>query len=200
MQPWALEKGDSVVHLIFGLGNPGPEYARTRHNIGFMVVDALARQAGISLSRFRFRALTGEGQVAGQKVLLAMPQTFMNLSGQSAGEALRFYQGAVEDVVVIHDEADLPFGAVRIKKGGGHAGHNGLRSLIDVLGSPEFIRIRVGIGRPPGRQPMVDYVLQPFSSTEVERLWEVTGAGTAAVEAILTDGLAKAMGRINAVK
>lgn len=184
------------MYLIFGLGNPGVEYSNTRHNIGFMVIDRLARDARIEINRSRFRALTGDGSLAEQKVLLGMPQTYMNLSGQAVGEAMRFFQVPLEQVIIIHDEADLPFGTVRIKKGGGPAGHNGLKSLIEHCGA-DFVRVRMGIGRPPGQLKMIDFVLQAYSFAERPQLPEQIEDGARAVEAILTEGLTRAMARIN---
>lgn len=186
------------MYLIFGLGNPGLEYHNTRHNIGWMVLDQLAKGAGIDINRSRFKALTGDGQVAGEKVLLGMPQTYMNLSGQSVGEAMRFFQVPPEQIIIIHDEADLPFGSVRIKKGGGPAGHNGLKSLIEHCG-PEFIRVRMGIGRPPGQMKMIDFVLQGYSFAERQTLSEQIDDGVRAVEAVLSEGLTRAMARVNTV-
>lgn len=188
------------MRLIFGLGNPGAQYANTRHNIGFMVVDALAARADAPLSRRRFQALTGEGALAGEKVLLAEPQTYMNLSGRSVGEALRFYQSDVESLIVVHDEVDLPFGQLRLKKGGGHAGHNGLRSIVEVTGSADFVRVRVGVGRPATRMPMADYVLSPFYPAEKAELELLIGEAADAVCAVLSDGLIAAMNRYNTAR
>jgi PTH1 family peptidyl-tRNA hydrolase len=185
------------VQLIFGLGNPGTQYALTRHNVGFMVAEYLASEAGISLNRRRFQAITGEGMLAGEKVMLAEPQTYMNLSGRSVGEAVRFYQVDVGSLIVIHDEVDLPFGRLKVKKGGGHAGHNGLRSIVEVLGSADFIRVRVGVGRPATRIPMADYVLSPFSTAEREQLDGLLREAADAVGCILKDGLVAAMNRYN---
>lgn len=186
--------------LIVGLGNPGVEYAATRHNVGVMVLEALAGQLGVGLTRHRFQALTGEGQLGGEKVLLAFPQTFMNLSGRTVQEAAKFYQIPPERVVVVHDELDLPFGQLKLKRGGGHAGHNGLRSICELLGTSDFLRVRVGIGRPPGKQPVVDYVLNPFSVTEKKVLEPLVSEAALAIEKILSDGISAAMNRYNQVR
>ncbi len=185
------------MELIFGLGNPGAQYALTRHNVGFMVAGYLADRSGISINRHRFQAMTGEGMLEGHKILLAEPQTYMNLSGRSVGEAVKFYQVEVESLIVVHDEVDIPFGQVKLKRGGGHAGHNGLRSIIEVLGSADFVRVRVGVGRPTTRIPMADYVLSTFAPAEREQLDGLLREAADAVASILVDGVATAMNRFN---
>ncbi len=149
------------------------------------------------MTRSRFSALTADAHISRKKALLAMPQTWMNLSGRSVGEAVRFFQVDPEAVIVVHDEVDLPFGQIKIKRGGGHAGHNGLRSIVEVLGSSDFIRIRVGVGRPNGRIPMVDHVLSAFSRTEQEMLPGLIQEAADATEHVLAEGLAPAMNRYN---
>ena len=148
--------------LIVGLGNPGPKYSWTRHNAGFMVLDELARRAGIAVSRKTFSGFFGEGTYRGERLLLLKPQTFMNLSGRSVNPALHFHRLSLQDLIVIHDDLDIPFGRVKLKDGGGHAGHNGLRSLMQELGGGQFARIRVGVGRPL-HGDAADYVLSPFT-------------------------------------
>ncbi|MFM7200874.1 MAG: aminoacyl-tRNA hydrolase [Myxococcota bacterium] len=185
--------------LLVGLGNPGFKYESTRHNIGFRVVTRLAEQAGQSISRARFKGLTADATWGQEKVLFLLPQTFMNLSGESVAEAARFFGVEVPSIVVVHDELDIPFGHVRLKKGGGHAGHNGLRSLIDCLGSNDFVRVRVGVGRPPGRQPVIDFVLSDFSLYEKSYLDDVILRAHQATESILNDGLTKAMAQFHAL-
>ena len=161
---WAL-----VMILFVGLGNPGPKYAGTRHNIGFWAVDRIADDHGFSPWRSKFQGVISEGRLGSQKVLLLKPETFMNLSGQSVGEAMRFYKLDPGDVTVFHDELDLAPGKVKIKTGGGHAGHNGLRSTDAHIG-PEFRRVRLGIGH-PGRKDMVSrYVLHDFAKTDQDWL------------------------------
>ncbi|MBW2637150.1 MAG: aminoacyl-tRNA hydrolase, partial [Deltaproteobacteria bacterium] len=137
--------------LIVGLGNPGPQYLLSRHNAGFLVVDALAREEDIDVDIKRFDSLFGRGSILGIPVLMAKPQTFMNLSGTTVGKIVRFFKIEIDDVIVIHDDLDLSFNDVRVKMGGGNAGHKGLRSVINHLASSEFVRIRMGIGKPSGK-------------------------------------------------
>ena len=154
--------------LIAGLGNPGGKYAANRHNIGFMAVDEIARRHGFSPWRRRFSGLAAEGRLGGDKVILLKPMTYMNESGRSLGEAMRFYKLEPADVLVIHDELDLAPGKARIKSGGGHAGHNGLRSIMAHVGA-DFHRLRLGIGHPGDKRRVHDYVLRDF--TRAERKW-----------------------------
>jgi peptidyl-tRNA hydrolase, PTH1 family len=178
--------------LIVGLGNPGPQYSWTRHNAGFMVLDRLSRLAGIPITRKAFSGLSGDGNWAGERVFLLKPQTFMNLSGRSVAEALRFYKLSLADLIVIHDDLDIPFGRVRLKLGGGHGGHNGLRSLAQELGSPDYLRIRIGIGRPV-HGDVVNYVLSNFVKEEMDGLMGVLDGTLDALEMLLKEGLPKAM-------
>ncbi len=158
--------------LFVGLGNPGSKYARNRHNIGFMALDRIAQDHGFGPWKSKFQAEIAEGRLGGQKVLLVKPQTFMNRSGQSVGEAMRFYKLDSTDVTVFHDELDLAPGKVRVKAGGGHAGHNGLRSIHDHI-SPAYDRVRLGIGH-PGRKEMVSpYVLSDFAKADADWLDDV---------------------------
>jgi peptidyl-tRNA hydrolase, PTH1 family len=187
--------------LVVGLGNPGERYAGTRHNAGFMVLDLLAARAG---SGFKSRKAAGgaaadvvEGRLAGVSVVLAKPRSYMNESGGPAAAVARFYKIAPEQIIVVHDELDLPFGVLRLKRGGGEAGHNGVRSLVASLGSPEFARVRVGVGRPPGRQDAADYVLRDFSSAERKELPLIIELAADAVEAVLSGGLEAAQNRYN---
>jgi PTH1 family peptidyl-tRNA hydrolase len=153
-------------YLVAGLGNPGRQYRHNRHNIGFMFVDFLAEQAGIRLSRMQMKAITGSGLYAGAKLILAKPQTMMNLSGQAVGSLVRYYRIPLENLFVVYDDLDLPHAVLRMKPAGGSGGHRGLNSIIKELGSDTFPRIRLGIGRPPGRMDPADYVLQDFSEDE----------------------------------
>ncbi|MBF0108099.1 MAG: aminoacyl-tRNA hydrolase [Magnetococcales bacterium] len=152
--------------LLVGLGNPGPNYQGTRHNIGFDAVACLVRQFGLGARVTRFGGWFGSGRIDGETVSWLCPQTFMNLSGNAVGEAVRFYHLEPVDVVVFHDDLDLAPGRIKVKQGGGHGGHNGLKSIHQVLASPEFLRVRLGIGRPPGKMDPARYVLEPFSSQE----------------------------------
>lgn len=178
--------------LIVGLGNPGPQYSWTRHNAGFMVLDRLSRQAGISVTKKAFSGLSGDGNWAGERVILLKPQTFMNLSGRSVAEALRFYKLTPADLIVIHDDLDIPYGSVRLKLGGGHGGHNGLRSIDQELGSKEYLRVRMGIGRPV-HGDVSNYVLSNFFKEEMDSLLNVLDGVIDAMEMLLREGLPKAM-------
>ncbi|UWQ29398.1 aminoacyl-tRNA hydrolase [Leisingera sp. M523] len=151
--------------LFVGLGNPGPKYERNRHNIGFMALDNIAGDHGFSPWKSKFQAMICEGNLGGEKVLLLKPQTFMNLSGQSVGEAMRFYKLTPADVVVLHDELDLAPGKARIKQGGGHAGHNGLRSIHSHIGA-DYARVRLGIGHPGHKDAVAGYVLRDFPKAD----------------------------------
>jgi PTH1 family peptidyl-tRNA hydrolase len=153
------------VKLFVGLGNPGAKYADTRHNVGWMAVDAIARAHGFGPERSKFQGRLCEGMLGREKVLILKPETYMNLSGQSVGEALRFHKLTPADVVVFHDELDLAPGKLRVKQGGGHAGHNGLRSLHQHIG-PDYARVRIGIGHPGDKNRVADYVLHPFHKTD----------------------------------
>lgn len=155
--------------LFVGLGNPGAKYARNRHNIGFMAVDRIAEDHGFAPWRSKFRAQLTEGRLATEKVILLKPQTFMNLSGQSVGEAMRFYKLDSTDVVVFHDEIDLAPGKVRLKSGGGHAGHNGLRSIHQHIG-PHYDRVRLGVGHPGDKNKVSGFVLSDFAKADTEWL------------------------------
>lgn len=183
--------------LIVGLGNPGPRYAATRHNVGFRIVEMLASRAGIALKRQGHQGLYGVGRVSGQETALLQPQTFMNLSGASVASACKSLGVSPGDLIVIHDDLDLPFGTLRLRVGGGHGGHNGLRSIAEVLGSKDFIRIKFGIGRPPQGADVADYVLTTFSSAERPQLDDLFATAATAAETILGDGVARAMNRFN---
>ena len=182
--------------LVVGLGNPGPEYAGNRHNIGFMVADLLAGRIGAKFKAHRSRNQVVEGRLAGQRVVLAKPTSFMNLSGGPVAGLRDFYKAPLERLVVVHDELDVDYAALRLKRGGGDNGHNGLKSITKSLG-PEYYRVRAGVGRPPGRMEVADFVLRDFSSTERKELaWFVDRAADA-VEALLTEGLERAQTTYN---
>lgn len=183
--------------LVVGLGNPGSKYEATRHNVGFMVVDRLAETAGVNRWEKRFKALIGRGRLSGEDVLFAKPQTYMNLSGESVGPMLGFYKLKTSDVVVVHDELDLPVGSLKLKKAGGHGGHNGLRNLKLHLPDDGFTRVRIGIGRPPPRWDPSDYVLSRFAPDELTAMAQAILDATDAVETILKDGVSKAMNFYN---
>jgi len=178
--------------LLAGLGNPGPQYAGNRHNVGFMVADVLAGRIGSGFRRDRARTHAASGRLAGVPVIVAKPMSFMNLSGQPLSAMVSFYKIPPSRLVVIHDELDLPFGTIRLKLGGGDGGHNGLRSLTRTLAANEYYRVRIGIGRPPGRQDPADYVLRDFGTAERKELPLVLERAADAVEALVSLGLAAA--------
>ncbi|QQR42463.1 aminoacyl-tRNA hydrolase [Myxococcus xanthus] len=186
--------------LIVGLGNPGREYERHRHNIGFMVVEALLSRARAELNQEKFAAKVGQGTLAGERVLFVEPQTFMNLSGRSVAEAARFFKVPVADVLVIHDELDLPLGRLQLKAGGGSGGHNGLKSIVSSLGDESFIRLRFGIGKPEGpnaRERVSGYVLSNFDDGERREMDALIDRAMDMTELWIREGLSVAMNRFN---
>lgn len=187
------------MYVIAGLGNPGKKYENTRHNMGFITIDQLAEKHNIKVDKLKFKALVGEGRIAGQKVLLVKPQTFMNLSGESIREVMNFYKLEPEELIVIYDDIDIDAGALRIRKFGSAGTHNGMKSVVQQLGSDRFPRIRVGVGK-QGKKDLVNHVLGGFAKDEVPLLEEaVTNAGLA-VETILSDGIDMAMSQYNTKK
>lgn len=182
--------------LIVGLGNPGPEYARTRHNVGFRVVDLLCERLGARLKPAKgVRAMSAEARDGDQRLVLVEPTTYMNLSGEAVAPLARYHKVEPEAVVVVHDEMDLPLGSIKVKRGGGDAGHNGLKSLTKSLGSREYVRVRIGVGRPNGRKDAVDHVLDAFSKTEENEVAVLIQEAADAVQVILRDGLEAAQRR-----
>jgi PTH1 family peptidyl-tRNA hydrolase len=185
--------------LVVGLGNPGPNYAKTRHNVGFMVVDLLAGRIGSGLKAHRKSgAEIATGRLAGRAVVLAKPRTYMNESGRNVGPLAKFYSVAPADVIVIHDELDIDFGRIRLKCGGGVAGHNGLKSVAAALGTKDFQRVRVGVGRPPGRKDAATYVLEPFSSVERPEVPTICEQAADATELLIAQGLEPAQNLVHA--
>jgi PTH1 family peptidyl-tRNA hydrolase len=185
---------------VVGLGNPGPEYAETRHNVGFRVVELLAARAGGGrFSRHRTNSDVFEGRLAGRRVVLAKPRTYMNVSGGPVAGLLRYFTVPATELIVVHDDLDLAFGVVRLKQGGGEGGHNGLRSISTSVGTRDYLRVRFGIGRPPGRQDPADYVLKRFSAVERKELDLGVDLAADAVEALLADGLEPAQNRFHAL-
>ena len=182
--------------VIVGLGNPGPKYQWTRHNAGFLFLDRLAHLENITINRKNFSGLAGEWNHDGNRLILLKPQTFMNLSGQAVMQALQFYKLPTSQMIVVHDELDLPLGTARFKQGGGHGGHNGLRSIMEQLGKGDFIRLRIGIGRPP-RGDTVNYVLGNIPPDQMEVLARVLDGGVEMLEMLLDEGLPKAMSLYN---
>ena len=181
--------------IIAGLGNPGPKYADTRHNVGAMVLDLLVRRSGASMKRHKAGAFVGEANLAGERVVLARSVGYMNDSGRPVGALARFYKTEPEHVIAIYDEMDIPFGEVRLKFGGGVAGHNGARSVRDHLGTPDFVRVRTGIGRP--RDEAIDHVLDRFTGSQRKELPDLLERAADAVERVLEIGVERAMNEIN---
>jgi PTH1 family peptidyl-tRNA hydrolase len=183
--------------LIVGLGNPGSKYENTRHNVGFQALDLLAKKHGLSMGKLEHRAMTASGSIAGQRVLLAKPQTFMNVSGDSVVPLAHFYKIPVERVLILCDDMDIPFGTLRIRKSGSSGGQNGMKHILQRFGTQEINRIRIGIGRPPGRMDPADYVLTPFKGDEAITAADLLERAVKAVEAWLTQGIEESMNRYN---
>jgi len=183
--------------LIVGLGNPGREYKDNRHNLGFMLIDRLSVRLNARLSRMQAKALVGTVNYESNKLILAKPQTYMNLSGQSIQGLAHFYKLPLENMIVAHDDLDLPFGIVRIRPGGGPGGQKGVASTIQRLGTKDFRRLRIGIGRPPGRMDPADYVLQNFAEADLTLLSEILDHAADAVLTFVTEGLDAAMNKYN---
>jgi peptidyl-tRNA hydrolase, PTH1 family len=188
---------DEAPWLVIGLGNPGPGYAGNRHNVGFMVLDLLAERLSGRFKAHKGRADVLEARLGGHRAVLGKPRSYMNTSGGPVASLRDFFKVPVEQLVVVHDELDLEPGMLRLKQGGGDNGHNGLRSMRRSLGSGEFARVRVGIGRPPGRQDPADYVLHDFSAAERKELGVTVERAADAVEALIRDGLAPAQNAYN---
>ncbi|MCS6547720.1 aminoacyl-tRNA hydrolase [Curtobacterium flaccumfaciens pv. flaccumfaciens] len=186
--------------VVVGLGNPGPDYAGNRHNVGQMVLDELASRMGATFKKHKTPNQVAEGRLVpgGTRLVLAKPGSFMNTSGGPVSSVLGFYSATPADLVVVHDELDLPFDTVRLKGSGGHGGHNGLRDIVKATGTNEFMRVRVGIGRPPGRQDPADYVLRDFSAAEKKTLPILLADAADAVQAIAEVGLLAAQQRVHA--
>lgn len=185
------------MQLIAGLGNPTEEYAHTRHNMGFMVLDALAKEWGIAVSNYSKRAFLGSGIVAGQKVLLVKPQTYMNLSGVSIREIVSFYKIEKQQILIIYDDIHLPLGQLRIRKKGSAGGHNGMRNIIEQLGTDEISRIRMGVNEKPERMDLAEYVLGKFPKSEQQQLENAILDAVQACGFILEKGMEQAMNRYN---
>jgi peptidyl-tRNA hydrolase, PTH1 family len=203
------ESRPSIQWVVAGLGNPGEQYSRSRHNSGFMTVDRIAKAQGVEFGRRRFKGVTAEITLAGKPALLVKPQTFYNLSGECISDLLGYFKIAPEHLIVLHDELDLEAGRLRIKRGGGDAGNRGVRSIAESLGTTDFIRVRIGIGRPPGftvemepgRQPKTeenkDYLLRPMTAAERQATAPILERAANAVEGIAEHGLEVAMNRYN---
>lgn len=183
--------------LIIGLGNPGRQYKENRHNVGFMLLDRLGGRLGVTFSRLESKALVAKGEHQGRRLILAKPQAYMNLSGQPAASLCRFYKVPLTNLLVAYDEVDLPLGTLRLRPGGGSAGHRGMGSIIERLGTQEFPRLRIGVDRPPGRMEAADYVLQDFSTAERELLEPTLDRAVEAVFTFVCEGLESAMNKYN---
>ncbi|XP_077253197.1 peptidyl-tRNA hydrolase family protein isoform X1 [Tasmannia lanceolata] len=187
--------------LLVGLGNPGKKYCGTRHNVGFEMIDTIAQAEGISVSSIQFRSLFGKGSIGNVPVMLAKPQTFMNASGESVGSLVSYFKIPHNQVLVLYDDLDLPFASLRLLPKGGHGGHNGMRNIIDHLkGSREFPRLRIGIGRPPGKMDPVNFVLRPFNKQERQELDFTFQNGLEAVRILLLEGFDKSATFVNSSK
>ena len=194
-----LKPSGSVSWLVVFLGNPGPKYACTRHNAGFMAGEAMEKKLGVSINRLRFKALTADAEIGGEKVLLMKPQTFMNLSGDAVGEAARFYKIPPEHVIVVSDEVSLPLSRLRVRPKGSAGGHNGLKSIIAALGSDAFPRVRIGVGAPPHPDyDMADWVLSVFRNQDLEDMRAAADRAAEAVICYIGEGPEPTMNRFNA--
>ena len=183
--------------LLVGLGNPGPDYARTRHNVGFLVADEVARLTGAGFTLRKFGAEVAEAVAGGERFWIVKPQTYMNHSGEAVGAAMRFWKATAADLVVVHDDLELDPFRVQVKVGGGHGGHNGLKSVNAHVGTPDYARVRVGVGRPPAQVDPADWVLGRFPRSEDREVLDVVERGAAAARAVVVDGAAKAMNEFN---
>ena len=188
------------VKIIAGLGNPGREYAQTKHNAGFMLVDALAEQLGATDWRERSEALVAEARIGAEKVLLVKPQTYMNESGRAVGPLMQFYKLPPEDLIVCHDDMDIPCGTIRIRKKGSAGGHNGIKSILAHVGDEHFTRVRVGIGRPAPGWTVVNHVLAPFAAEDAPKIQEAIKYLLPAIACIVQDGTDMAMNKFNPKK
>lgn len=191
-----MRKGIYTVYIIVGLGNPGKKYENTRHNMGFIAVDLIAEEYGIKVDKLKFKALVGEGRIAGQKVVLVKPQTFMNLSGQSVTEIMNFYKEDIENLIVIYDDIDIPTGSIRLRKKGSAGTHNGMRNIVYLLGDDGFPRIRVGIGSET-KVDLINYVVGGVSKKEKDLLEDALTRAAKAAVCIVEKGIDKAMNEYN---
>ena len=187
----------SDTYVIIGLGNPGKEYENTRHNMGFRAIDVLSSDENIEISRNKFHALIGRGRIAGKKVILVKPQTYMNRSGQAAREAAMYFDVPSQNLIVIYDDIDLPTGSIRIRKSGGAGTHNGMKSVVEQLGTKDFVRIRIGVGGAEEGEDLVDRVIGKVPKAEQELLDEAACEAAKAAKDIITDGVDNAMNRHN---
>ena len=190
-------KPDPDTYLVAGLGNPGLDYRHSRHNVGFMIIDTLADSLGIQMKRIKHKAIIGTGKLQDKQVILVKPQTFMNASGQSIAPLMRYFKVPLNNLMVIHDDLDIAFGSIRIRPSGGTAGQRGMKDIVAKLGSQDFPRIRVGIGRPPGRMDPADYVLYNFTPDQIPLRDEVLEHASKAVQIFILAGIEKSMNAYN---
>lgn len=183
--------------LLVGLGNPGREYRGNRHNVGFMAIDRLCETFGIKIGKVQSKALIGNGLWEGRKIIVAKPQTYMNLSGDAIGSLLRYYKVPLDQMIIAHDDLDLPVGTLRLRPGGGSAGQKGVASTIEKVGTQQFPRLRIGIGRPPGQMDAAAYVLQDFSKADQELLVPTLDRAVEAIQVFILQGLDAAMNQFN---
>ena len=188
---------DNTPFLLIGLGNPGREYQQNRHNVGFLTLNRLAERLGVAFTRFENRALVTKGDCSGKRVILAKPQTFMNLSGRAVAPLARFYKVPLSNLLVVYDDVDLSFGTIRMRPSGGSSGQKGMASIIESLGRQEFPRLRIGIDRPPGQMDAAAYVLQDFTINEFEDLPEILQRASDAILMYVEDGIEMAMTKFN---
>ena len=188
------------MYLIVGLGNPGDKYRYTKHNVGFMVLDYFASVHNISISRIKHKAVLGEGLIGQEKVILAKPQTYMNLSGESVLELMHWYKGEITKLIVVYDDVDLAVGRIRIRPEGSSGTHNGMKSIIYNLNADKFPRVRVGIGKQPDYMDLADYVMSRFSEEEIPLMEEAVKRAALAIEEIIKNGISSAMNKYNREK
>ena len=189
--------GQNAHYLVIGLGNPGAEYRGNRHNVGFMVIDHLSQRLDIRMSRVQFKSLWGSGHYSGNKLTLIKPQTYMNRSGEAVASFVRYYKTELDHICLVYDDMDLPFGTIRLRAGGSSGGQKGVESTIDKLGTKDFPRLRIGVGRPPGRMLPKDYILQDFSRQEQNDLPFVMDRAFDALLSFVVEGINKAMTSFN---
>jgi len=186
-----------VTYIVVGLGNPEKKYEHTRHNVGFDVLQVLSQKLNIPLNKLRCKALTGEGRIGGERVVLAAPQTYMNLSGQSVVELLRWYKADAKHLIVVYDDVDLPQGRLRVRAGGSAGTHNGMRNIVYLTGRDDFPRVRIGIGKPEPGRDLAAYVLGKYPPEARQAMFDAFLRAADAVQAIVTDGAEAAMARFN---
>lgn len=188
---------DKQVYLIAGLGNPGEKYQNTRHNVGFLVIDYIATSYGISINQHKFQAELGRGIIEGKEVILVKPLSFMNLSGYPISQIGNYFRITGGNMLIIHDDIDLPLGRMKLKEKGGHGGHRGIKSIIEMMGGGDFCRLRIGVGRSEANQSVADYVLSPFRTEELPVLNQIMRQARDAVVAFLSKGIKECMTQFN---